>query len=81
MGNDQGVKFIKYLHLLIITVEGLFNLCTQMLIPLITADKPNAGEEPSGIGIDDENRTVKGIEHHVIGSFRAHTFDQEQSMA
>ena len=49
--------------------------CGDLIVGGFGADPPVPMQEPPGVGIHDEHRPTRSIEHNTVGGFRADAID------
>lgn len=76
MNDDEGMVFVKHLHLVFGVFQIGLELMAQLFVVYILAGESQAGENAFGIGVDDKHRAVKGIEYDIVGGLIPYPIDR-----
>ena len=66
MPHDEGVIFIKQRG---VRVQGCLYMSAQCFIIFVPANHFQALQQAPGVGVDDEDRTLKCIQQDIIRGF------------
>ena len=66
MHHDKGMILIKQRHPVRLISQAVLKMTTQCLIAAVMFNKTETGEDASGVGINNKDRTLEGVKKKIV---------------